>query len=226
MTQGRPHQQMHLYQTTRTGWARAAVWCALAGLCAAAHAGTVQVEVLDGAGKPVADAVVFLDSAEARKLVKPLTGAEMAQEKKQFLPGLLVVPVGTEVLFPNRDTVRHHVYSFSPVKKFELKLYTGTPANPVLFDRVGVVALGCNIHDQMVGWILVVDTPFYARTPTTPTPTAPIGKAQIDNVPPGTYTLRTWHMRLPVGAPALEQSITVPASGVGTASVRLTGLQP
>ncbi|MFN3439866.1 MAG: methylamine utilization protein [Acidovorax sp.] len=222
MKQGRPqpHRQVDLPPATPNRWARAAVWGALLGLCAAAHAGTVQVEVLDGAGKPVADAVVFLDSAEARKLVKPLTGAEMAQEKRQFLPGLLVVPVGTEVLFPNRDTVRHHVYSFSPVKKFELKLYTGTPSNPVLFDRAGVVALGCNIHDQMVGWILVVDTPYYARS------AAATGKAQIDNVPAGTYTLRTWHTRLPVGAPALEQSITVPATGVGTASVRLTGLQP
>jgi plastocyanin len=223
-----PRQEHLLSPATRTGRARAVVWGAgaLMGLCAAAHAATVQVEVLDGAGKPVADAVVFLDSAEARKLVKPLAGAEMAQEKRQFLPGLLVVPVGTEVLFPNRDTVRHHVYSFSPVKKFELKLYTGTPSNPVLFDRAGVVALGCNIHDQMVGWVLVVDTPYYARTPATPTATAPLGKAQIDNVPPGTYTLRTWHTRLPVGAPALEQPITVPATGVSTASVRLTGLQP
>lgn len=206
--------------------ARAAVGGALVGLYAAAHAGTVQVEVLDNAGKPVADAVVFLDSAEARKRVKPLTGAEIAQEKKQFLPGLLVVPVGTEVLFPNRDSVRHHVYSFSPVKKFELKLYAGTPTNPVLFDRAGVVVLGCNIHDQMLGWILVVDTPYYARTAAAATETTVMGRAQIDNVPPGTYTLRTWHVRLPVGAPALEQSLTVPATGAGTASVRLTGLQP
>jgi plastocyanin len=195
-------------------------WFALAGLFAAAQAGTVKVDVRDAAGKPVADAVVFLDSAEASKRVKPLTGAEMAQEKKQFLPGLLVVPVGTEILFPNRDTVRHHVYSFSPAKNFELKLYTGTPANPVLFDRAGVVTLGCNIHDQMVGWVLVVETPHHART------SMPMGRAQIDNVPAGAYTLRVWHTRLPVGAPALEQALTVPATGMGTASVRLTGRQP
>jgi plastocyanin len=208
---------------TRRSWPRwvAFAWgYALAGLCTAAHAGTVQVDVLDAAGKPVADAVVFLDSAEASKRVKPLTGVEIAQEKKQFLPGLLVVPVGTEILFPNRDTVRHHVYSFSPAKNFELKLYTGTPANPVLFDRAGVVTLGCNIHDQMVGWVLVVETPHYART------SAPMGSVQIDNVPAGTYTLRVWHTRLPVGAPAVAQSLTVPATGTGTASVRLTGLQP
>ncbi len=211
---------------TRSPWVRALVCGALVGGYGVAQAGSVQVEVLDGAGKPVADAVVFLDSPEARKLVRPLTSAEMAQEKKQFVPGLLVVPVGTQVLFPNRDTVRHHVYSFSPVKKFELKLYTGTPTNPVLFDRAGVVALGCNIHDQMVGWILVVDTPYYARTPAMPPAATPVGKALLDNVPAGTYTLRTWHTRLPVGAPALEQTVTVPAAGVVAASVRLTGLQP
>ncbi|PJI99335.1 hypothetical protein CLU85_4179 [Acidovorax sp. 69] len=190
------------------------------GLSTLAHSGTLQVDVLDALGKPLADAVVFLDSAEARKEVKPLAGAEMAQEKRQFVPGVLVVTAGTEVLFPNRDSVRHHVYSFSPTKKFELKLYSGTPSNPVLFDKPGVVALGCNIHDQMVGWILVVDTPYYARTP------AGSGKALLDNVPPGTYRLRTWHIRLPVGAPALEQTVTVPAAGTAAASVRMTGLQP
>lgn len=195
----------------------AALW-ALPGF--AAQAGTVQVDVLDPAGKPLADAVVFLDSAEARRQVKPLAGVEMAQEKRQFVPGVLVVPTGTEVTFPNRDSVRHHVYSFSPVKKFELKLYTGTPSTPVLFDKAGVVVLGCNIHDQMVGWVLVVDTPYYSRT------LAGSGRAQLDNVPPGTYVLRTWHARLPVGAPAQEQALIVPSTGAATAAVRLTGLQP
>ena len=191
-----------------------------AGLALGAHAATVQVEVLDAAGKPLADAVVFLESPEARKAVRPLAGAEMAQDKRQFVPGVLVMPLVTEVRFPNHDTVRHHVYSFSPAKKFELKLYTGTPSNPVRFDQAGVVVLGCNIHDQMVGWIVVVDTPHYARTP------AGSARVQIDNVPPGAYTLRTWHARLPVGAPAQEQALTVPATGGAVATVRLAGLQP
>lgn len=197
-----------------------AIGCAPGGAGSVAHAATVQVDVLDAGGRPLPDAVVFLESADARRQVKPLAGAEMAQEKKQFVPGILVVPVGSEVSFPNRDTVRHHVYSFSPSKKFELKLYIGTPANPVLFDRPGVVVLGCNIHDQMVGWVLVVDTPYYARS----VPAS--GRAQIDNVPPGTYMLRTWHARLPVGAPALEQPFNVPATGAAAAAVRMTGLQP
>ena len=190
------------------------------GLVLGAQAATVQVEVLDAAGKPLADAVVFLESPEARKAVRPLAGAEMAQEKRQFVPGVLVVPLGTEVRFPNHDTVRHHVYSFSPAKNFELKLYTGTPSNPVRFDQPGVAVLGCNIHDQMVAWIVVVDTPYYARTPAVP------GRAQIDNVPPGAYTLRTWHARLPVGAPAQEQALTVSPAGGAVATVRLAGLQP
>ena len=89
-----------------------------------------------------------------------------------------------------------------------------------MFDKPGVVVLGCNIHDQMVGWMLVVETPFYGLTP------AAGGKVQLDNVPPGVYTLRTWHTRLPVGAPALEQALTVPTTGTAAASVRMAGLQP
>ncbi len=189
------------------------------GLVATAHAGTVVVAVADAAGQPLTDAVVFLDSAEARKQVKPLIGAEMAQEKRKFVPSVLVVPVGTEVRFPNHDSVRHHVYSFSPAKKFELKLYSGTPSNPVLFDKPGVVVLGCNIHDQMVGWILVLDTPYFAQTPAT------AGKASMGEVPPGRYRLRAWHPRLPAGAPAQEQDLTVTASGA-LATVRMTGLVP
>jgi plastocyanin len=187
---------------------------------AGAHGATVQVNVVDAAGKPVPDAVVFLESPEASRQVRPLAGAEMAQARRQFVPGVLVVPLGTEVHFPNQDSVRHHVYSFSPAKKFELKLYAGTPSNPVLFDKPGVVALGCNIHDQMVGWILVVPTPHYAHS------AGAAGRAQIDNVPPGTYTLRAWHTRLPVGAPAHEQALTVPATAGTPVTVRLAGLQP
>ena len=175
--------------------------------------------MLDASGQPLADAVVFLDSAEARQQVKPLADIEMAQKKKQFVPGVLVVPVGSTVRFPNQDAVRHHVYSFSPAKKFELKLYAGTPSNAVVFDQPGVVTLGCNIHDLMVGWILVVETPYFARTSAT-------GTVQLANVPPGRYTLRAWHSRLPVGAPALEQALTVSANAPGTASVRMAELLP
>ena len=183
------------------------------------QATTVQIDVRDGDDKPLADAVVFLESAEAKRLVKPLAAVEMGQEQKQFVPAVLAITVGTEVSFPNRDTVRHHVYSFSPATKFEPKLYIGKPANPVTFDRAGVVVMGCNIHDQMTGWILVVETPYLGKSPAA-------GKVTLDNVPAGTYLLRTWHTRLPVGAAALSQPFTVPPSGTAVASVRMTGLAP
>lgn len=142
----------------------------------------------------------------------------MGQQGKAFVPDVLVVTRGTSVHFPNRDTVRHHVYSFSPIKKFELKLYAGTPANPVVFDKSGVAVLGCNIHDHMVGWVLVVDTPYFATTPT-------MGGVKLDNVPPGNYTLRTWHARLTVGTEAQGMPLRVTESGAST-TVTLTGLQP
>ncbi|RYF25657.1 MAG: methylamine utilization protein [Comamonadaceae bacterium] len=188
---------------------RPRLWALLAGLLAGLPAGaaTVQVAVQDGSGRPLSGAVVFLDSPEAKKLVRPAQGVEMAQQKRQFVPDLLVIPVGTEVRFPNNDTVRHHVYSFSPAKKFELKLYAGTPANPVLFDQPGVVVLGCNIHDQMVAWVLVVETPFHAQTSVS-APTA-----RLEKVPAGAYKLRVWHAGLPVGAPAYEQALTVTEPG-------------
>ena len=192
--------------------------CAGALLAASAQAADVQVQVQDASGRPLVDAVVFLESEQARRQVRPVAGLEMAQNHKQFVPQVLIVPVGSEVRFPNHDTVRHHVYSFSPAKKFELKLYAGTPAQPVRFEQSGVVVLGCNIHDQMVGWVLVLDTPYYAQTSTS-------GQAALSAVPAGRYRLRTWHARLPAGAPVPEQALEVSASGA-TALVRLAGLAP
>jgi plastocyanin len=167
-----------------------------------AVAATVQVQVVGSQGKPLALAAVFLESREARQLVKPLAGAEIAQVNKVFDPSVLVVPVGTSVQFPNRDTVRHHVYSFSPAKTFELKLYTGTAANPVVFDKTGIAILGCNIHDNMTAWVVVVDTPYYGRT-------AKAGTVVLNNVPAGRYQLRVWHPDLAVGTAAADEALVV-----------------
>ena len=212
-------------QFSRSSAAKRQPVLALAGLLALALqlapalAATVQVQVLDGAGKPLADAVVFLESREARSASRPVQGAEMAQVGKQFDPKVLVVPVGTSVQFPNRDTVRHHVYSFSPAKPFELKLYAGSAANPVVFDKPGVAVLGCNIHDNMTAWV-VVDTPHYGRT-------AAPGKVAMVNVPTGSYSLRVWHPALAPGVAALEQALAVGAGdATSAATVRMTGLTP
>jgi plastocyanin len=184
---------------------------------AAAATSPLDLRVTDAAGKPVSGAVVFLDSPQAHEQVRALAGAEVAQTERRFAPAVSVVTVGTPVSFPNLDTVRHHVYSFSPTKRFEIKLYVGTPSAPVVFDQPGIAVLGCNIHDQMAAWIVVVDTPWFGRTDNS-------GRWAGAAAPPGRYTLRAWHAGLPVGAPPVEQALTVEPSGT-RAEVRLTALK-
>lgn len=161
---------------------------ALAGVllwpAAAAWAVPVTLQVRTAAGQPVADAVVAVE-LRGRASRTSTAKAEMSQRDRSFRPPVLVVQTGTAVSFPNFDTVRHHVYSFSPVKVFDIKLYAGTPAEPVVFDKPGVAALGCNIHDRMSAHIVVVDTPHFARTDAR-------GEASLD-LPAGEHRLLTWH---------------------------------
>ncbi len=177
-----------------------------------ADAALLDVTVTGADGRPLPNAVVYLESAAAAAALRAGPAHEIAQEGKQFVPQLSVVGVGTLVQFPNRDTVRHHVYSFSPAKVFELKLYIGTPPAPVAFDQPGLVVLGCNIHDAMVAWLLVVPTPYHAVS-------GADGTARIE-LPPGPYALRTWHRGLPPQTSPPSQAVQVPAAG-GRASARL-----
>lgn len=205
---------MQRREALRRGLRRIAVPAALSFAALGAHAASLTVQVDTPAGGALADAIVFLESAEAHAAVKPLKEAEIAQAERRFVPLVSVVTVGTAVRFPNRDTVRHHVYSFSSAKTFELKLYAGTPANPVTFDKAGVVVLGCNIHDSMTGWVLVLDTPYHGRT-------SAQGSVTLADVPPGSYRLRAWHASLPPGAAALDQPVMVNAAGGAPVTVRL-----
>jgi hypothetical protein len=111
------------------------------------------------------------------------------QIDKEFVPYVKAVRAGSYVQFPNKDNIRHHVYSFSPPKRFELPLYRGTPAQPVLFDKPGIIKLGCNIHDWMVGYIYVTETPYFGKT-------AGEGLVELDGLPPGRYRVRVWHPRI------------------------------
>ena len=189
-----------------------------AAIWSSANAATLQVDVAEASGKALPEAVVFLESASAKAVSKPLQNIEIGQQARQFTPQVNVVTAGTSVTFPNRDNVRHHVYSFSPAKTFELKLYTGSLANPVVFDKPGIAVLGCNIHDNMAAWVVIVETPYYGRS-------GADGKLTLANVPPGDYRLRVWHTRLPVGAPALDQAVAVAATS-SNAAVRLPNLAP
>jgi hypothetical protein len=112
----------------------------------------------------------------------------MDQQANTFVPHILVVQKGTSVGFPNHDSVSHHVYSFSPAKTFELGLYKGNTPAPVIFEQPGLVVLGCNIHDGMLGYILVVDTPYFAMTDER-------GGVTFDRLPEGEYTVNVWTPR-------------------------------
>jgi plastocyanin len=158
-------------------------------LCARAlSAGSVEVIAKNGQGAPVSDAVVYATiSGNAARPAKKQ--AIIDQRGQQFAPYVTALEVGTAVIFPNSDNIRHHVYSLSPAKKFELPLYAGVPAQPVIFDKVGFVTLGCNIHDWMVAYVAVLPTPYFQVT-------GKDGRAALRDLPAARYTVEVWHPSL------------------------------
>jgi plastocyanin len=168
-------------------------------------AGTLDVRVQDSHGSAIRDAVVYA-VPEGRTPPLARKTAVMDQKNRMFIPHVLPVQAGTAVRFPNSDDIRHHVYSFSPAKPFQLPLYKGTPANPVLFDKAGIVTLGCNIHDQMSAYVYVVEAQYYGRADHD-------GRWTSANVEPGEYQLTIWHPQSRGQDPVLEQRITVKAEG-------------
>lgn len=169
---------------------------------AAAPASELLVTVTDQDGVPLQDAAVFLEMDGLAP--QPPASAVMDQRDRQFVPYVLLVTPGTEVEFPNSDNIRHHVYSFSPARTFELKLYSGSSAEPVGFDRPGLVTLGCNIHDWMLGFILVSEAPRRAVTGSD-------GQARFQGLPAGEAVVKAWHPRL--GSSGLtERSLAITSS--------------
>lgn len=175
---------------------------------AIAQAADLTVSVRTPAGEPVRDAVVTVKApgAGAGAPIKFAWPYRVAQQNIQFDPFVLVVPVGSDVSFPNRDNVRHHVYSFSPVKKFELKLYGHDETRSVHFDQAGVVPLGCNIHDQMIGYVVVVDTPFAAKT-------GADGTAVIHGLAAGSASLTVWHPYMKTARNQQVRPVSIGAGG-------------
>jgi plastocyanin len=176
---------------------------------ALAWAGDLAVSVRTTAGKPVADAVVLVrpQAGTPRTPIRFAWPYRMAQQNMQFQPFVLIVPTGAEVSFPNLDVVLHHVYSFSPAKTFELKLYGHDETRKVRFDKPGVVAVGCNIHDSMVGFIRVVDTPYAAKT-------SAAGEAVIHDLPAGAATVTVWQPYLKAPRNELTRDVTLTDSPV------------
>jgi plastocyanin len=182
-----------------------AAFLVLASPAAAANL-TVLVQTSDG--QPVRDAVVTLKPASgaAAGPIKFAWPYAMAQHNIAFDPFVLIVPAGADVAFPNKDSVRHHVYSFSATKKFELKLYGRDETRHVTFDKAGVVALGCNIHDQMLGYVYVVDTPYAAKT-------GADGAVTLQGVPAGAAAMTVWQPNMKTPKNQLVRNLTVAAGG-------------
>lgn len=181
----------------------------LLALPVSALAAPVTITVTGPDGKSLAGAVVAVRTPRAPAASTALRGPfAMAQQDIAFQPHVLIVPIGAAVSFPNHDKVRHHVYSFSATKKFELKLYGRDDPRTIVFDRAGVVALGCNIHDQMSGFIIVTDTPFTAQTDAR-------GRVSFD-VPTGAARVTIWHPSIRVAGNMVEQAMGVPAAGLAT----------
>jgi len=193
----------------------------LLALAPAAHsaAATLEISVVDEQGRPIDDVAVYVTPADGVAGAAAHAAGEqkaiMDQHDMQFVPHLLIVQTGTEITFPNGDNVSHHVYSFSEAKRFELKLYKGDVYPPVTFDRPGVVVLGCNIHDGMLGYVVVVDTPHFAKTDEQ-------GVARIDGVPSGDFVLASWTPRARPAALPPTQQVTV-GEGTVAAEIRITG---
>lgn len=164
-------------------------------------AADVSVTVTNQSGELLENAVVFFESSKPSLLASPVT-IDISQKKKTFHPLVSVIQTGSKVNFPNYDSVRHHVYSFSPVKTFEIKLYKDRPKAPVMFDKAGVVVLGCNIHDNMLAYVLVVDTPFFAKT-------TEQGVGLVKSLPISDYKLNVWHPSLKQENQPFQQSIMI-----------------
>jgi hypothetical protein len=181
-----------------------------------ACAADLRVLVKDHKGKPVADAVVLATPLDPKSLLraKPQPDA-MDQVDKQFVPYVKPILVGSTVRFPNSDNISHQVYSFSAAKKFELPLYSGTVAPPIVFDKPGVVVLGCNIHDWMIGYIYVSETPFFAKT-------GALGAVTLGDLPPGDYTVRIWHPNMDHAEDSTVRHLTLSADAPTSAEWQLS----
>jgi plastocyanin len=190
--------------------------------------------VLAAQSLPASTLVIMVQTADGKALdgavvtAHPLDGvphrpapmkAVMDQVNRAFLPDLLVIPVGSTVVFPNSDSVSHQIYSFSPAKRFQLPLYRGTPYPPVHFEQTGVVTLGCNIHDEMVGYLVVTDAAYFGRTDAT--------GAWSSEVARGRYRISIWHPRMRDSDADLERELTVGETDHAELTLRLVkGLQP
>jgi plastocyanin len=181
-------------------------------------AATIVVAVQTSDGLPLAGAVLTIHALSGANRPGVPVSVVMDQINRAFVPDLVVIPVGSTVEFPNSDSVSHQIYSFSPARKFQLPLYRGKPYPPVHFDQIGLVTLGCNIHDSMLAYVVVTDAPYFGRTDSA-------GSWSVD-VPLGTYRVTVWHPRMREDG-ELERELTIGAGDRASLTLHLAKpLQP
>lgn len=180
----------------------------------------IQVKVLSLDGKPLSNIVVSIstkDSSIPKSIdtKTPLNQTIMEQIDQQFVPHILVVNEGTLVKFPHTDTVKHHVYSFSPAKTFEISIQASLSQSGILFDQAGIVELGCNIHDWMLGYIYVADTEIHGKTDQNGLFEAAIADTE--------YAIKLWHPRLEKEEILIEHPLNADSVGKDTTfTIRLS----
>jgi plastocyanin len=178
--------------------------------CARVQAATLSAEITDEDGHTVANAVVMLvpDGREVSAASRLGSDKVIDQRDETFLPLVTIIPRGGRVSFSNNDPTMHQVYSFSPIRQFEFTLAQKQKSPPVTFDKAGVAAIGCNIHDEMIAYVFVSDSPWSALT-------GPDGKVAFNDLPEGNYRAQIWHPRLVPGTPPPAARIAVSAQPAG-----------
>lgn len=182
-----------------------------------AQAQTLQINVTDTEGNPLADTVAeLLLPSEMQEEYLNLAAREVDQRDKEFVPGVTIVTRGSRVSFPNSDDILHHVYSFSPAKTFNIPLY-GRGENNDYFETflsTGVVEIGCNIHDWMLAYIYVAETELAALSDSA-------GTILLADLPAGEYPVRVWHPRVVGEMEELLHTVTITAGSASSLDVSL-----
>ncbi|HEU4664962.1 MAG TPA: methylamine utilization protein [Dokdonella sp.] len=191
----------------RIGLPASAAWLLVSTVAAA----ELDVVVVDARGTPAEDAVVSVHGGGTPPARAPLTH-EIDQRSETFIPYVEVFRPGDRVVFRNSDRTRHHVYSFAPAKSFEFVVAPGGDTPALVLDRVGEIAVGCNIHDRMITHLYVSDAPWVAKSDAQ-------GHAVFRDLPAGRLAVRVWHPQLRPGKAEPEQTVDV---GVGAASLRFS----
>ena len=178
-------------------------------------AAEISLTLVDRDGHGVEDAVMTATPVGTKTApILPAKTAVMDQRNRAFVPRVLAIGLGTRVEFPNNDSVSHQVYSFSPAKRFQLPLYKGEVHPPVTFDQAGLVVLGCNIHDSMVGYIYVTPAPYFGTT-------NPAGALELKDLPKGDYQIAVWSPYIADEAASLTRTVHVEADDSASEHIAL-----